>query len=86
MSNIPVFFQAIWTSVVRTFVPQVVAIVVAVLAKAGLNVEDDVVVLAVSEMFAVAYYVIVRGLEEFRHSKWGRLLGRATKPTYSKGS
>lgn len=82
LEHIPIFFQSIWTSVVRTFVPQVVALIVAVLAKVGLEVDNDVLVLAVSEAFAVVYYLAVRGLEEFKDSRYGKLLGRAARPMY----
>lgn len=82
LQHVPVFFQTVWTSVVRTFVPQIVGLIVALLAKANLEIDSTIVTLAVMEVFAVVYYLLIRGLEEFKDSKWGRFLGKAARPMY----
>jgi hypothetical protein len=69
------------TSVVRTIVPIVVGLVVALAAKAGLHLTSASVTPIIASGVGAAYYAAVRLLEQ----KWpalGVLLGSATQPVY----
>lgn len=70
------------TSVIRTAVPLVVGLLLAlpVSKKLGLTSED--VTPAVAAVLALAYYVLARLLETRRGTAWGWLLGRASAPVY----
>lgn len=72
----------VWTSVVRTFAPQIAGLIVGLFASIGLEVDNTVVLAAVTQVFALVYYVVVRYLEEFKDSKYGKLLGSANAPLY----
>jgi hypothetical protein len=85
-SALRALFDQLWLSVVRTFVPQVAGVIVAAVTHLGLDVDNALVLATVTELFALVYYVAIRGLEEFRDSKYGVWLGKAVRPFYFKES
>lgn len=68
-------------SLIRTYTPVIVGVVLAVLGKLKFNYEGDLTPIVTGVLTAV-YYTIVRLFEHFGHSKAGILLGKATKPIY----
>lgn len=81
-------FDQIKTGVLRTLVPIIVALLIALGVKAGIHLDnvvvEQVVTDALSAILSAAYYVGVRALEHFKSSKWGWLLGSPNPPTYDK--
>lgn len=77
---------ALLASIVRTFVPLLVGVIVAGFTKLGVPVDDDSVAAVVNGFVSLAvalgYYVVARGLEVFASSKFGWLLGYAKAPVY----
>jgi hypothetical protein len=71
----------LFVSLVRTIVPTVVGLILAALAKGGIEVDPTVLTLTIDALFVGGYYALVRLLE----SKWswlGLLLGWKATPTY----
>lgn len=69
-------------SLIRTFVPALVGLLIAALAKIGAHVDNDALAALVDAVVVGAYYTAVRQLE----ARWpwlGVLLGVAKAPTYS---
>ena len=79
MANSPV--SDVGTSMIRTVVPIVVGLIVALAAKAGFNVTSASITPVVASGAAAVYYVAVRMLE-LRWPRLGLLLGSATQPVY----
>lgn len=70
------------TSVIRTAVPLIVGILLALPISKRLGLTSEDVTPAVSAVLALAYYVVVRVLEIRKARGWGWLLGRASAPVY----
>lgn len=69
-------------ALIRTFVPALVGLLIAALAKIGAHVDNDAVAALVDAAIVGAYYTVVRQLE----ARWpwlGVLLGVPKAPTYS---
>ena len=69
-------------ALVRTFVPAVVGLLLAALAKINANVDNDALAALVDAVFVGGYYTVVRFLE----AHWpalGVLLGIPRQPTYT---
>jgi hypothetical protein len=75
------------TSTVRTITPIVVAAIVYALTKANIHLDNNTVNIfvsgIVSSVVAGAYTYVVRWLETFKSSKWGKLFIIAKTPTYA---
>jgi hypothetical protein len=69
-------------SVIRTAVPLIVGILLALPVSKRLGLTSEEVTPAVAGALALAYYVIVRVLEIRRAKGWGWLLGQASAPVY----
>lgn len=85
--------RAIRASAVRTWTPMLLALVVHVAAIAKIDIVDNELVknaiaVMIDSVIGVVFYVIVRCLELFKSSKWGKwLLGLGlikTAPLYVK--
>lgn len=74
------------TSYVRTFLPYLVGYLVSVLARHGLDINDDNAAALITLVVGSAYYAVVRFLEVFAGPKWGYVLGVAKSPGYAPGS
>lgn len=78
--------KAIVVSVIRTFVPWLVGVLVAVLTKWGVPIDDETVATLVNGgvlfLTAAVYYVVARLLEVLVNSKFGVLLGYIKQPEY----
>ena len=72
----------IGTSIVRTFVPIVVALLVRAGAKVGLDLDPGLFLEVVTVIITTIYYVVVRLLETRVAPIWGWLLGVAKVPAY----
>jgi uncharacterized membrane protein (DUF441 family) len=72
-----------FTSLVRTYVPLVVAFVATWAAKHGLNFDSNNAALILGTAVAGAYYAAVRWLEA-KFPQFGWLLGTPATPTYAK--
>jgi len=73
------YLASLW----RTFVPVVVGIVSAYLAKIGLDLDEQAVELWLAGSFTTVYYGLFRYLEARFGAKWGWLLGLARAPQYA---
>lgn len=73
----------LWTSVVRTLTPRIAAWLIVILARVKIDIDSDMALIITAEVIGGVYYVGVRLLERFRGSKWGRLLGVASQPSYA---
>jgi len=71
-------------SIIRTVVPLLVALVTALLVKAGIDPGPyrELIAQLVGGAVATAYYVAVRVFETYVKPRWGWLLGYAKQPTY----
>jgi ABC-type arginine/histidine transport system permease subunit len=80
--------SGIGTSVIRTFIPSVVgtiaAIAVGFAASKGLNISEATVSAYLIPFTITLFYAGVRWLEVKINPKFGKLLGRASAPVYSK--
>lgn len=86
LDRITIAFSALWTALVRTVVPTIVAAVVAFLTTRGLSVDDELKAALtgfVTVLFAAIYYVAIRLLERVT-PKLGWLLGSTKQPVYAK--
>lgn len=70
------------TSVIRTAVPLIVGIILALPISKSLGLTDEDVTPAVAGVLTLIYYIVVRLLETRRGKGWGALLGRASPPVY----
>ena len=70
------------TSIVRTVVPLVIALLVRAGAKAGLNLDPGLFLESVTVIVTTLYYAVVRTLETRVAPAWGWLLGVAKVPAY----
>lgn len=71
-------------SLIRTAVPALVGLLLALLARAGLHLEPataESITLLLATLFTAAYYAVIRALS-VRWSWVGWLLGYPTNPTY----
>lgn len=68
-------------SMIRTWVPIVLGSVLTWLIEAGVDIDRDGVIVAVTGFVIAVYYAVVRVLET-RYPAVGVLLGRKTAPTY----
>ena len=85
MSRITDAFHGLWTSIVRTFSPWVVGILVGWVASLGIPLDpefEDSIVTLVTVLSGALYYVIIRLLERIT-PKFGWLLGSAKQPVYA---
>ena len=74
--------SGVGTSIVRTVVPLVVALLVRAGAKAGLNLDPGLFLDTVTVIVTTLYYAVVRVLETRVGPAWGWLLGVAKVPAY----
>lgn len=74
--------SGVGTSVVRTFVPVLVGLVLTGLASVGLDLSEGLVTEVVATLIITVYYAAVRLLEEHVSPAWGWLLGVARVPKY----
>lgn len=70
-------------SVVRTFVPVVVGLILSALATAGIEVDEAALAQVIDAVFVGGYYAIVRALET-KYEAFGWLLGLPSQPHYEK--
>jgi len=73
-------------SVVRTFVPAVVGLILSGLAMAGVEVDPEFrtqLTVLVDGLFIGAYYSLIRWLES-KYPRFGWFLGLPSPPTYGK--
>lgn len=70
------------TSIIRTVVPVVVAVIVTAALKIGVDLPAGAVEEIVTAVVAGVYYTVARWLEERVDPVWGRLLGRVGAPIY----
>ena len=68
-------------SMIRTFVPVVVGLILSALAQIGVKVDPGTIAGAVDAIFIGGYYAIVRFLES-KSPKLGWLLGLPSEPHY----
>jgi hypothetical protein len=68
-------------SIIRTFVPVVVGLILSALAKAQIEIDDQALTQIVDAVFVGGYYALVRFLE-VRFPQLGWLLGLPTTPAY----
>lgn len=73
----------IFASVIRTAVPFLVGLFLAIPAVAVLNVDQEAATGAVTFFVTTAYYAVFRWLETHVDSRFGWLLGLAKPPTYA---
>lgn len=79
--------KAIWDSLVRTYVPYIVTVIVGWLATLGVPLDGELAPALTAALFLGAgsiYYLIVRLLETYVSPKFGWLLGLAKTPEYAK--
>lgn len=74
----------IGASLVRTATPYIVGYMASVLLSKGLNVDSELLTEIVGFLLGSAYYAGVRVLETRLSPLWGRLLGTASAPQYTK--
>ena len=74
--------SGVGTSIVRTVVPLVLALIVRAGAKAGLNLDPGLFLDTVTVVVTTLYYAVVRLLESRVAPAWGWLLGVAKVPAY----
>lgn len=74
----------IGTSVIRTVVPIVVAAIIGLLAKVGIDAGPwtDLIAQLIGAVAGAAYYAVARWLETHVKPKFGWLLGLPKAPTY----
>ena len=70
------------TSVIRTVVPSVVALLIAALAGAGIDLDSSALEAVISGLLIGVYYAAARWLEG-RWPQAGWLLGSPKAPTYN---
>jgi hypothetical protein len=70
-------------SIVRTFVPVVVGLILSGLATIGVEVPEGALTTVVDALFVGGYYALVRVLEE-KNPSFGWLLGLPTPPNYER--
>lgn len=71
------------TSLIRTLTPRLAAWLIVLAAKVEIDIDTTLATVIVAEIVGAAYYLTVRLLEQFKGSKWGRLLGVARQPSYA---
>jgi hypothetical protein len=69
------------TSFIRTLVPVLVGWIIASATRIGLNLDSAELTAALTALFTLVYYTLVRWWES-HNPKAGKLLGRAKAPTY----
>lgn len=74
--------QDLLRSVVRTFVPVVVGLIISGLAMAGVEVDQAALTSVIDAIFVGLYYTVVRFLES-KNKQFGWFLGLPTPPTYA---
>lgn len=74
--------SGVGTSVVRTFVPVLVGLILTGLASVNLDLPEGLVTEVVATTIITLYYAVVRLLEEHVSPAWGWLLGVARVPKY----
>lgn len=85
MSRITDAFHGLWTSVVRTFSPWIVGIVVGWVSSLGVSLDPDfetAVMTLITVISGALYYVLVRILERFIPN-FGWLIGSPKQPVYA---
>ena len=81
--------KAIWDSLVRTYVPYVVTLIVGALASLGVPLDGELEPALTAALFLGAgslYYLLARILETYVSPKFGWLLGLAKAPEYEKSA
>lgn len=71
-------------SYIRTFVPFLVGVLGAWLARQGFEIDSVVLMHALGAIIGYGYYVVVRFLEVGLSPKWGYILGTRKQPIYAK--
>lgn len=75
--------KALGPSIIRTASPMLVGLVVTALASAGLDWQPSELAGALATILvSMAWYALVRALEEFSSTRWGWLLGLPSAPRY----
>lgn len=86
MTRITEAFSGVWTSLVRTYVPWLVGLIVGWLASLGIDLDPQLetsLILLVTTIAGALYHVVIR-LAERAKPKFGWLLGSAKQPVYVK--
>jgi hypothetical protein len=68
-------------SIVRTFVPVVVGLILSALAQAGIDVDEGALTTVIDSVFIGGYYALVRVLES-QSEAFGWFLGLPSAPSY----
>lgn len=69
-------------AIIRTIVPTIVGLILAQLARAGLNIDSEALETILNGLFISGYYVLIRLIgERFPAAEW--LLGSPSKPVYT---
>ena len=68
-------------SIIRTIVPAIVGLIIAQLAKAGLEIDQAALTVVFDGLIIGLYYILVRWAESHR-SQFGWLLGAPHQPAY----
>lgn len=77
--------KAVWDSLVRTYVPWLVGVLVGWLISLGVPLDPEVktaITVALMSLAGSLYYLAVRVFETYISPKLGWLLGLAKKPVY----
>lgn len=77
--------KAIWDSLVRTYAPWIVSLIVGWLTSFGIPLDSELAPTISAAVFLGAgalYYLVVRLLETYVSPKFGWLLGLAKPPVY----
>ena len=69
-------------SVIRTWVPIIVGVILTFAAKAGFNIDSEALTIVITGIITGMYYLVVRFAETHFGSSWGWLLGKASRPAY----
>lgn len=86
MSRITDAFAGVWTSLVRTYVPWIVGVIVGWLTTLGVPLDDQLktsLLTLITLLAGALYYLVARILERWR-PQLGWLLGSAQQPVYVK--
>lgn len=74
--------SGVGTSIVRTFVPVLVGLILTGLANVGMDIPEGLITEVVLAVVITLYYAVVRLLETHVSPAWGWLLGVAKVPKY----
>jgi len=77
--------KALFDSLVRTYVPWLVGVVIGWLVSLGVPLDSDVetsLTVVFMTVAAFLYYLVARIFETYVSPKFGKLLGRSKQPSY----